>query len=64
MKGDPVEQNITNTFVPNCSNKTFSVDSLVFMLRQGFVKLDMMPDDIKARVEAQLLKNHPEIQTT
>lgn len=63
MKGDPKEHNIENTFVPNCTNKTFSVGSLVYMLRQGFVKLSMMPDDIKARVEAELLKRHPEIKT-
>lgn len=63
MKGDPDEKNIENTFVPNCSNEKFSVNGLVFMMRQGFVKLSMMPDDVKARVEVQLLKNHPEIKT-
>ncbi len=64
MKGDPIEHNITNTFVPNCSNKTFSVDSLVFMLRQGFVKINTIPEDVRARVEVELLKKHPEIKTT
>jgi len=61
MKGDPVELNIKNTFVPNCKNETFSVNNLVFMLRQGFVKFYMIPEDIKMRVEAELIKRHPEL---
>ena len=60
-KGDPKEYNIENTFVPLCKNKTFSVRSLVHMLRQGFVTISMMPDDVKPRVEKELIKRHPEI---
>jgi len=61
MKGDPVEKNIKNTFVPLCKNQTFSVNQLVFMLRQGFVNFSMMPDDVKIRVEKELIKRHPKI---
>ena len=61
MKSDPKERNIENTFVPNCGDKMLSVGSLAYMLRQGFVTLDMMPDDVKSRVEIQLMKNYPEI---
>ena len=60
-KGDPKEHNIKNTFVPLCKNKTFSVRSLVHMLRQGFVTISMMPDDVKPRVELELMRQHPEI---
>jgi len=61
MKGDPKEPNIKNTFVPLCKNKTFSVNSLVHMLMQGFVTISMMPKDVKVRVEKELIKRHPEI---
>ena len=61
-KGDPKEKNIKNTFVPNCKNEYFSVNSLVFMLRQGFVTISMMPDDVKARVEVELMNIHPELK--
>jgi hypothetical protein len=61
MKGDPKERNIENTFVPNCGDKMLSVGSLEYMLRQGFVTLDMMPDDVKVRVEKELIKRHPEV---
>jgi len=61
MKGDPKESNIKNTFVPLCKNKTFSVSCLVHMLSQGFVTISMMPDDVKPRVEKELIKRHPEI---
>jgi len=63
MKGDPVELNVKNTFVPNARNKTFSINNLVFMLRQGFVKFSDIPEDVKYRVEAELMKRHPEIKT-
>ena len=61
MKGDPKESNIKNTFVSNCRNETFSVNCLVFMLRQGFVNFSMMPKDVKVRVEKELIKRHPEV---
>ena len=61
MKGDPKEPNIKNTFVSNCRNETFSVNQLVFMLRQRFVNFSMMPKDVKVRVEKELIKRHPEI---
>ncbi len=61
MKGDPKEHNIKNTFVPLCKNKTFSVASLVYMLGQGFVDISMMPDDVKPRVELELMRQHPEV---
>ena len=60
---DPEEKNIKNTFVSNCRNETFSVNQLVFMLRQGFVTISMMPDDVKARVEVELMNKHPELKT-
>ncbi len=63
MYGDPEKSNIKNTFVPNCTNETFSVNNLVFMLKQGFVKLSMIPEDVKFRVEDELIKRHPEIKT-
>ena len=61
MKGDPEEYNIKNTFVPLCKNETFSVKSLVHMMRQGFVDISMMPDDVKPRVELELIKQHPQL---
>jgi len=61
MKGDPKERNIENTFVPNCGDKMLSVGSLEYMLRQGFVTLDMMPNDIRERVEIEIMRQHPEI---
>ena len=61
MKDDPHEKNIKNTFVSNCRNETFSVNQLVFMLRQGFVTISMMPDDVKPRVELELMRQHPAI---
>lgn len=63
MKGDPEEVNITNDFVPNCRNKSFSINQIITGLRQGFIKSNQLPDEIKIRVEAELLKRHPEIQT-
>jgi hypothetical protein len=54
MKGDPVESNIKNTFVPNCDNDTFSINNLVFMLRQGFVKNRMIPEDIMVRIKQEI----------
>ena len=63
MKGDPKESNIKNTFVSNCRNETFSVNCLVFMLRQGFVTISMMPKNVKIRVEAELMERHPELKT-
>ena len=63
MNGDPEESNIKNTFVSNCRNETFSVNNLVFMLRQGFVKFSMMPKNVKIRVEAELMERHPELKT-
>jgi len=58
---DPKESNIKNTFVPLCKNQTFSVNCLVHMLMQGFVTISMMPDDVKVRVEKELIKRHPEV---
>lgn len=63
MIGDPVQSNIKNTFVPNCTNKTFSINNLVFMLRQGFVKKSMIPQEIKIRMTEELAKRHSEIKT-
>ena len=63
MNGDPKESNIKNTFVPLCKNKTFSVSCLVFMLRQGFVTISMMPKNVEIRVEAELMERHPELKT-
>ncbi len=63
MKGDPDEASIKNTFVPNCNNESFSISQIIFGLRKGFIKSSMIPEDIKYRVEAELLKRHPEIKT-
>jgi len=58
MKGDPVQSNIKNTFVPNCKNETFSINNLVFMLRQGFVKNRMIPEEIKVRMREELTRRN------
>ncbi len=63
MKSDPQSPNIKNTFVPNCRNEYFSVNHIISGLRQGFIKFSQIPEDVKYRVEAELLKRHPEIKT-
>jgi len=54
MKGNPYEENIPNTFAPNCINKKFSAASLAFGLRRGFVDRKKIPPDIAKLAWAEL----------
>ncbi len=64
MYGDPEKANIKNTWLDNCRNEFFSINQIVFGLQHGFMKFTTLPEDIKYRVEAELMKRHPEIKTT
>src|SRR3972149_2085104 len=46
MKDDPYEENIPNTFAPNCRNKKFSVAMIACGLRRGFIDRNKIPPDI------------------
>ncbi len=63
MYGDPQKTNIKNDFVNNCRNEFFSVDQIIFGLQHGFIKSSTLSEDVKIRVEAELIKRHPEIKT-
>jgi len=63
LYGDPDKTNIKNDFVTNCRNEFFSVDQIIFGLQHGFIKSSTLSEDVKIRVEAELIKRHPEIKT-
>jgi len=50
----PTEYNIPNTFAPRCRTQVFSVSMLVHALKSGFIKSDMLPDDVGERVQAEI----------
>jgi len=54
MKGNPYEENIPNTFAPNCTNKKFSVSMIAGGLRRGFIDRKKIPPDIAKLAWAEL----------
>jgi len=50
MKGDPYEENIPNTFAPNCINKKFSVALLAGSLKYGLYDTKKFPPYVAKRV--------------
>ena len=53
-------ENIPNTFVPNVSNKVFSLKGLVFMTMRGFVKQENIPMELRQKISAELERRFPQ----
>ena len=43
-------QNIPNTFAPRVKNQMFSIDMIIHGLRFGFLKMSILPPDIRKKV--------------
>ena len=57
---DPTEKYIKNDFLPNCTNKTLSVNDIILLLQRGFCSIDGLPpkiqDDIQSVLDLKLKK--------
>ena len=50
------EENIPNTFAPNCRNNKFSINMIIHGLKFGFLDMKKMPPDVAQRVHTEINK--------
>lgn len=55
------QQDIPNTFAPRVKNQMFSIDMIIHGLRFGFLKMSILPPDIRKKVN-DVLESKKEIK--